>query len=181
VVGDGLAAPQPAQELQPLVEPVAADACVVLLAEAGQLAAGVHPQSHAEHEPAAAQVVEADRLAGELLRPPPGDRRDQRPDAQRLGGGRHGREHDPRIRHRPERRRAVHVIPDEEPVESGPLGVRRQAGDDARIGELPEGREREAVAHQPRLVAGDGSGTPGPGGDGAAPPVRGAAPGGERQ
>ena len=57
----------------------------------------VAAEAEPEHEPAAAQVVERDRLARELLHAPPRRRRDHRADAHALGRARDRAQRHPRV------------------------------------------------------------------------------------
>ena len=75
-----VARPQRGHEVEPLVEHLAAGAVVELFAEGGQLPGRVAAGADPEHESPAREPVDAARLAGDDVWPPPGKRRDERTD-----------------------------------------------------------------------------------------------------
>jgi hypothetical protein len=149
VVVDGLAGPRAGQDLERLVEPGRPDPVVGLLARAGELAGEpVGAEADAEGEPAAAEQVQRGRLTGQLRGPAPGDGRHHRAEPQSLGRRGDGREGDPRVGHPRHRLAPAEVVPDEHPGPARLLGLGRQPGDEAWVGEVVEDRKPECAVHE---------------------------------
>jgi len=126
-VVDGRTRPQRPEQIEALVEDVAALARVGRLSEARQLTSRIDAEPDAEDEPPSREVVERHRLAGELLGTATHDRRDHRPDPHAARHHRDGRQRDPRIGDLGRLAgRAEHVIPQEEPVPAALLRCGRQ-------------------------------------------------------
>jgi hypothetical protein len=136
-----LARPGGAEDLERLVEHLRALAIVDLFAGARVLSPElVAAKAYAERQPAAAEHVQRRRLARDLDRPPPGQRRDHRAEPDALGRGRNRRQRDLRVGDMGHGRPPVDVIPHEHPIPSGLLGLDREARDQPWIGELVEER-----------------------------------------
>src|SRR3954470_191277 len=133
-----LAAPQRHQPVEVGVELPRALAHVRLLAERPELAVRIAAHPHTEHQPPLAQAVECDRLARELVDPPPRRRGDERPDPHPRRRRRDRRHRHPRVGDVGHRRAVDHVIPDEEAVPPGRLRLGRELCEHARLGQLPE-------------------------------------------
>ena len=155
--GRELAAPQLHEPLEALVEQARALARIGRVAERRELAVAVAADADAEHEPAAAEAVERDRLARELGDPPPRRRGHQRADAHALGRARDRGHRDPRVGELA----GVHVdevVPEEEAVPAAGLGRLGEPREPARVSELPEGGDEDrapgshaaTVAAQPK-------------------------------
>jgi hypothetical protein len=141
------AGPGGGEDLQRLIQHLAALPVVELLAGCGELGAeAVAAQPGPEGEPPAAELVQGRGFPGDLGRPTAGQRRGHRPEPQPLcdGGGR--RQGDPRVGHLPHRRVPAQVIPDEEPVPAGFLGLGGQPGHHQWVGELVEDRQPQRRA-----------------------------------
>jgi len=83
-----------------------------------------------------------------LGRAAPRERRDHRPEPDALGRAGDRGEGDLQVADRRDRFAPAQLIPDEGPVPTGFLGLRAQPRDERGIGELVEGRDVEAEAHQ---------------------------------
>jgi hypothetical protein len=144
-----LPAPEPREDREPLVEHGGADPEIGLLAEGAplRLASPRAAEPCAEHETPRREVIQRDRLAGDLPGSSTRERGDERADPQSGGSLRNGREGDPGVgdRGRPV---PVHVVPDEEAVPSGLLGVARELGEEERVAERAEVGEVESVPHR---------------------------------
>ena len=99
--GEGLTAPEPRNDLEPLVEDGGADASIRYLAEMRVAGIALVTDSHAEHEPALGELVDGGGLARDVPRPAPRERNhfDAQGHAARAHG--HGGENGPRIAGRP--------------------------------------------------------------------------------
>ena len=106
-----LAAPVGAEPVESCVEQACPLARIHDLAERLQLVVAIAAKANAEGETAAAEQVERDCLARELMDAPPRERGDQRTEANPLGVGGHRGERDPGIGDRPHRRSIAHVVP----------------------------------------------------------------------
>ena len=115
------------------------------LAEALELAA-VAAQARAEDDASLAQPVQGGQGERQILDAPPRHRRDTRPEHDSGRSQRAGGEGDPRVRgrHSPRERE---VVPDEEAVPPGVLGLGRELRDELRIGVGADVRAEEAVLH----------------------------------
>jgi len=133
-----LARPDPPNDLEPLVQHVSADPQIRLLAEGRKLRPSRSAHADAEHEPAAAELVEAHCRLGHVPGASAGQRGDERPQLHALGGNGRGGERHPRIDHVDVAFAAHHVIPDEGTVPTGVLRDLRQLGDDSRRTERPD-------------------------------------------
>jgi hypothetical protein len=69
-VADLSAGPQGEHEFQGFIQFRGQDAGVGVFAEPAQLSVGVDAEAHAEDKAAAGEVIQADGLARELVRPP---------------------------------------------------------------------------------------------------------------
>ena len=145
---EALTRPEAEQHLETLVEALGAHAVVGRLAEGTELGIGWLAQAHAEHGPPAREMVEGDRLAGQLPGPPPGNRRHHRAQPDALGRLRDGAQHDPGI---VDRERVVgvdeHVVPEEEAVPTRALGRVTQLDEVGRVAEVGDA---DPVAHERR-------------------------------
>ena len=121
-----------------LIEPSRPFSRVDDLAELLQFVGPVTPESHAQNEAAAAELVQRRGLARELVDPPTGERCDQGPEPQRGGGARDRAQGDPRIGNRTHRRPLVDVIPQEDPVPATLLRAR---------GELVKRGQEQSALH----------------------------------
>ena len=137
-VADRRSAPRAAQDLQPLVEHVAARPRVGLLTEGPELRARADAEPDAQGDPAVAQVVEGDDLPSHVPGPAPGQRGHQGPDPHPAGAHRDGGQRDPGVEHGERAFGPGHVIPEEEPVPARGFGTGGQVGDRAGISEGPE-------------------------------------------
>jgi hypothetical protein len=106
-------------------------------------------ETDAEVQSAAAQQIERGRLAGHLDGSAAGERRHHRPEADPLGRRRDRGERDLGVADRQHRRAPEDLVPHEEPVPAGLLGLGGQVGDDAGIGELVEERKKQTGVHRP--------------------------------
>jgi hypothetical protein len=143
-----LTRPRGLEDLERLVEHPCAPPVVELLAGDRELAAEhVTAEADTERQAATAEAVERRALPGDLHRPASGQRRHHRAEPDALGGGGHGRQRDPWVRHRCDGLAPAHVIPDEEPVPAELLRLGSQTGDQRGIGELVEERQEQPGAH----------------------------------
>lgn len=76
---DGLARPEPHQQLQPFVQPFGEHTSIGGVAEAAVLVLDRPAQPGGEDDPASTEVVQGGHLPRELLRPITSYRREQRP------------------------------------------------------------------------------------------------------
>ncbi len=161
---DGLSAPQPVQDLEVLVEHGPPDGRVRLLPAVVPLEReGAAPDP--EDEPPAAQTVQRGGLASHDQRPASGQRRDQRPEPDGVRGAGGGGQRHPGVHH-------VHrtgseseqVVPEEEAVPAGGLGLDRPLRHQGRVQADSEAGHRQTVSHVPNLSPGRPSweGWPGP-------------------
>jgi hypothetical protein len=130
LVVHGLPGPEPVQEFQVLVEHLAADAVVGLLAHVLPLERH-RPGAHPEGQPATAEPVQRRRLPCHDDRTAAGERGDEgaQPDRRRCAGRRG--EGDPRIDGLDGAGlEGEEVVPQEEAVPAGPLRRDRPVGDD---------------------------------------------------
>ena len=143
-----LAVPVGLQAIEPFVKQPGTRPRVALLAEAPgvELAGAPAPEPHPEDEPASAEPVEADGLARELVRAPARERSDQCADNQPLGGNGDRGERDPWVGEGADRLAVAHVVPHEEAVPAARLGALREIGHHARLRQLLEGGDEDAVA-----------------------------------
>jgi hypothetical protein len=133
-----LARPHPDQQVQALLQQVTPGDGIDLLAQRAQFPAGIAAEAGAEDQPPTRQAIEAHGLAGQLLGPAPGDGGHHRTEAQPLGRAGHGRERHPRVRDIGDRRPVQHVVPDEQPVPPGRLGLDGERGHEAGVRQLAE-------------------------------------------
>jgi hypothetical protein len=149
VVIDPIARPEPAEHLQALVQLIRPRACVGVLAEGGELR-GNPADPGAEHHAAAAEHVEGRDLVGKDVRPPPRNRRDVGAEQERAGPRRDGGERHPGIGcgAAPDE---AEVIPDEERLPAGRLGLPAELDHRAGIGIGADVGDAEPVAHRRTL------------------------------
>ena len=144
--GEALAAPQAVEDLQALVEPVGAHARVRVLAEGAELLLRAGAEPGAEHQPAAGEQVDRGRLTRQQPGAAAGQRQDHHADADPLGDAGHRRQHHPGVHHR----RLVlvgQVVPDEEAVPAGLLGLAGQGDQQVGVGVLADVRHADGEAH----------------------------------
>jgi hypothetical protein len=141
-----LARPHPDEQVEPLVEQAPAGDRVELLPERAQLPPRVAAQAGPEHQAAPRQPVDPDRLPGQLAGPAPGHRRDHRADDQPLGRAGDGGQGDPRVGHVGHGRPVEHVVPNEQAVPPGGLGLGAQVGHEPGLGELAEEGQEQSGA-----------------------------------
>lgn len=146
---DALARPQPAEQIEPLVQLLGPHPGIVVLAERAELRRNP-AEAGAEDDAPAAEDVERRHRLGEHVWPAAGDRRDRRPDHQARRRRGDSRERDPRVGGR----RTPHegeVVRDEERLPAGCLRRLGHAHDVARIGIRPDVRDQEPGAHWPSI------------------------------
>src|SRR4051794_8983491 len=95
-------------------------------------------------------MVERDALSGELPGAPPGDRRDHRTETHLVGREGHCRQRDPRIGHRDTLtwHKELHMVPDEESVPAGLLGVLRKLRQPMWVAEITKVRQVDREPHR---------------------------------
>ena len=145
LVVDGLAAQQAGQDREALVEHPAAHPGVRLVAERAELPHPVVAEPEAQHEAATGQDGQAGGLAGQHLRPAARQRGDHRPEQQPLGAQGDRRAARPRVGDRGHPVAVQQVVPDEEAVPAGRLGLGGEVADDPGVGEGVEGGDEEAA------------------------------------
>src|SRR5262245_41920834 len=138
-----LARPELAEASEPVIESPRPLAGIDDLAERFELAVSVAPEPDAEDQSALAQVVEGDCLARDLVHAAPGERRNERAEADTLGVSGDRAQRHPRICDGADRRPVAEVVPQEHAVPALLLGVHRQSDERARIGQLVERRQVE--------------------------------------
>ena len=136
VVRHRLPCPERGDDLERFVEHPPPYDPVDGVAERPELLLVVGTEPHSEDEPPAGDPVERHRLAGDLGRPAPGQRRDHRAQEHPLGRQRHRGECDLRVG----RGLAVpaEVVPAEHRLPAGLLGEPGQAGQRPRVGVVAE-------------------------------------------
>ncbi len=147
---DALAAPQRVDDSQRLVESLGAHAVAPVLAECLVLLGRWPPEADADDDAPARELIEARDLAGELVRPPPRQRRHHRAETDPFRRQRDRRQRDRHIRGRlfePD------VVPDEEAVPTVCLGRRRELGQHSGVGEVAEDVHVDRVLHRSLLPA----------------------------
>src|SRR5438132_633114 len=144
-----LAVPPSSERDQPVLEKLQSPRPRVVLAEALELAA-VSSQARAEDDAAPAQPVERRDGVRENLHPSAGNRGDRRSQGDALGRECAGCEEDRRVGGRlpPDEGQ---VVPDEEAVPPGPLGLDRVVGDPFDVAVGAEVGDVEPVAHSYKL------------------------------
>jgi hypothetical protein len=115
-VVDRRTGPGGGENLGCLVEQLASQPVIELLAGFGQLAAeAVAAEADAEGEAATAEPVQRRGFPGDLGRPAAGQGRDHGAEPQMFGGGGDRRQRDPRVAHLPDRRPPEQVVPHKDP------------------------------------------------------------------
>ena len=130
-----VARPQQLQRVEGLVEDLRAVSGVGVLTETRELVVG-GAQADTQSKASCGEPVERDRLACHHRHPPPRQRRDHRPEDDPFGGHRNCRECHPRIDHRLPRLASNQVIPQEEAVPPGSLGIAGERSESGRVGEV---------------------------------------------
>jgi hypothetical protein len=111
-----LAAPEPGQTAQPLVEPAGAFPGIDHLAVGLKLSGVAAAKADAQDQPPAAEEIERHGLPGHLLHPAARQRRDHRSEPDPLGPRGDRAERHPGVGHGLDRRPIDDVIPEEQPV-----------------------------------------------------------------
>ena len=127
VVFEPLAAPEPGEDRQPLVEAPRPHPGVGGLAEGGELGLGAEPRPAPKTRRPLAEPVERGGLAGDLPRAPAGERADEHPEPDPLGGRGGGGDRNPRVGDRGLGLVVGEVVPDEAAVPARGLGVAGRA------------------------------------------------------
>jgi hypothetical protein len=148
--------PKAAQPLQSLVEQPRPFAPAEDLPERFQLAVAVAAEPDPERQATVTEVVQRDRLARQLVNAAARQRRDHRPDPQRVGGAGDSGQRHPGIRDRTHGRPIRDVIPEKEAVPAPGLCTACQFAEQPRIYQLVERRKKDAAldAHDPTLQNG---------------------------
>ena len=126
-----LAGPEALEDRQRLVEALGADARLGRLADVAERAVVERPEPDRQHEPSVRQPVDRHRLAGELPRPAPGRRREDRAERDPRGPHRHRRHDDPRVVRVGQADRDP--VPREDAVPARGLGLRGELGLGPRV------------------------------------------------
>jgi hypothetical protein len=142
------------EDLQCLVQHLASQPIIKLLAGLGQLAAeAVAAETDTEGEAATAEPVQGRGFPGDLGWPAAGEGRDHGTEPQVFGGGGDRGQRDPRVGHLPDRGPPAQVVPHEDPVPAGLLGLGGQTRDHRRVGKTVEDRQPERRAQSGRVGA----------------------------
>src|SRR6266536_2623362 len=104
----------------------------------------------AQRETPVAEMVQRDRLAGDLLDPPAGQRSDHRSEPERLGHHSNGAERHPRVSHGAPPGWIGDPIPQEQAIPAPGLGDAREIHQEPRISQLIKRRQVQSAFDGPR-------------------------------
>ncbi len=142
-----LAGPGGGQDVEALVKHLPTASGVELLTGPAELAGAVSADADAESHPTDRQPIQRRDFARHLHGPPPRQRRDHRAEPQPLGGAGDGCQRDPRVGDRGNRCGVGDVVPHEEPIPAGGLGVDRQIRHRSWFGKRVEDRQEQGMLH----------------------------------